>query len=51
MILIGPEGDFNETEILKAKENAFTSINLGDNRYRTETAAMLACHTVALLNE
>lgn len=51
LILIGPEGDFSEDEIIKAKENNFIPINLGKNRYRTETAALLACHTVYMINE
>jgi len=51
VILIGPEGDFDDAEISKAKENNFTQINLGDNRYRTETAALMACHTIHLMNE
>jgi 16S rRNA (uracil1498-N3)-methyltransferase len=51
IILIGPEGDFDDAEISKAKENNFTQINLGDNRYRTETAALMACHTIHLMNE
>ena len=51
LILIGPEGDFDDDEIIKAKENNFVQINLGDNRYRTETAALMACHTIHLLNE
>ena len=51
LILIGPEGDFSESEILKAKENGYISITLGKNRYRTETAALVACHTVYLLND
>ncbi|NTW32337.1 MAG: 16S rRNA (uracil(1498)-N(3))-methyltransferase [Bacteroidetes bacterium] len=51
IILIGPEGDFSETEINSAKKNDFISINLGNNRYRTETAALMACHTIFLMNE
>jgi 16S rRNA (uracil1498-N3)-methyltransferase len=51
VIIIGPEGDFDPNEILKAKENNFIQINLGENRYRTETAALMACHTLHLLNE
>lgn len=38
-ILIGPEGDFSEKEI----ENAGLTISLGNNRLRTETAALVAC--------
>ncbi len=51
VILIGPEGDFDDSEILKAKENNFVQTNLGNNRYRTETAAIMACHTVHLMND
>jgi len=48
-IVIGPEGDFSVLEIQKAIENNFTPISLGNNRLRTETAALVACHTVRLL--
>ena len=51
IILIGPEGDFSKTEILNAIENNFKPISLGHNRLRTETAGIVACHTVSLLNE
>ena len=40
VLLIGPEGDFSEHEILLAKENGFTSVSLGNTRLRTETAAL-----------
>jgi len=51
VILIGPEGDFSEGEVMKAKENGFIPINLGNSRYRTETAALVACHTINLMND
>jgi 16S rRNA (uracil1498-N3)-methyltransferase len=51
VILIGPEGDFSEKEIARSKENGFTAINFGNNRYRTETAALVATHTIYLMNE
>jgi 16S rRNA (uracil1498-N3)-methyltransferase len=51
IILIGPEGDFSEEEISMAEDAGFKSISLGGNRLRTETAALVACHTVSLLNE
>lgn len=51
LILIGPEGDFSPEEIRSAKANGFREISLGASRLRTETAALAACHTVALLNE
>jgi 16S rRNA (uracil1498-N3)-methyltransferase len=50
-ILIGPEGDFSSNEISLALKNAFTPIHLGNSRLRTETAGVVACHTVALQNE
>ncbi len=50
-ILIGPEGDFSTSEIQQAKEKGFLPVMLGDTRLRTETAAIVACHTVALANQ
>ncbi|HAF28895.1 MAG TPA: 16S rRNA (uracil(1498)-N(3))-methyltransferase [Bacteroidales bacterium] len=51
IILIGPEGDFSQSEIKLAKENNFQEISLGESRLRTETAGVVACHTINLLNE
>jgi 16S rRNA (uracil1498-N3)-methyltransferase len=50
-ILIGPEGDFSTKEINLACENHFIPVTLGNTRLRTETAALVACHTIALINE
>lgn len=50
-ILIGPEGDFSTKEIELATESKFTPVSLGDSRLRTETAAIVACHSVAFINE
>ena len=50
-ILIGPEGDFSAKEINLAIANQFIPVTLGNTRLRTETAALVACHTIALLNE
>jgi 16S rRNA (uracil1498-N3)-methyltransferase len=50
-ILIGPEGDFSLKEIEIALENNYNPVSLGATRLRTETAAMVACHTIALINE
>ncbi len=50
-ILIGPEGDFSVKEIEMALENKFIPVTLGDTRLRTETAALVACHSVAFINE
>ena len=50
-VLIGPEGDFTEDEIKLARENNFLPVNLGPSRLRTETAGVVACSIVSLLNE
>lgn len=50
LILIGPEGDFSLEEIRWAEENGFEAISLGRSRLRTETAALVACHTLHVLN-
>ena len=46
LVLIGPEGDFSEEEVKKAIEKGFIPISLGKSRLRTETAALVACHTM-----
>lgn len=50
-LLIGPEGDFSTKEIQLALENNYIPVSLGKTRLRTETAAIVACHSVSLLNE
>ena len=50
LVLIGPEGDFSPEEIALAKANGFEAISLGNSRLRTETAALVACHTLHVLN-
>ena len=50
-ILIGPEGDFSVKEIKTALEHQFIPVTLGNTRLRTETAAIVACHSVAFVNE
>lgn len=50
-ILIGPEGDFSDKEIALALENSFQPVTLGNTRLRTETAAVVACHSVVFFNE
>lgn len=51
MVLIGPEGDFSKEEVQLAKDNGFVPVSLGKARLRTETAAVVACHTVQLINQ
>ena len=50
LVLIGPEGDFSKDEVEKAIERGFKPISLGKSRLRTETAALVAVHTMNLLN-
>lgn len=51
IVLIGPEGDFSSSEIELALEKGFLPVALGKNRLRTETAAIVACTTLALINQ
>jgi len=50
-VLIGPEGDFSVKEIEMALKNDYIPISLGSTRLRTETAAVVACHTLVLIND
>ncbi|AXT53912.1 16S rRNA (uracil(1498)-N(3))-methyltransferase [Aquimarina sp. BL5] len=49
-ILIGPEGDFSTKEIEKAIKTGYKPVTLGETRLRTETAAIVAVHSIAFLN-
>lgn len=51
LILIGPEGDFSEKEVDRATNAGFKTISLGESRLRTETAGIVACHTVNFINQ
>ncbi len=50
IVIIGPEGDFSQREIELALSAGYIPITLGDSRLRTETAAVVACHSVAFVN-
>ena len=50
-ILIGPEGDFSPEEVAAALEAGFVPVTLGNNRLRTETAALVAATTVHVINQ
>jgi 16S rRNA (uracil1498-N3)-methyltransferase len=50
-ILIGPEGDFSIKEIQQSLEHNFIPVSLGESRLRTETAGIVAVHSVAFINE
>lgn len=42
IVLIGPEGDFHQSEIDLAISSGFKTVNLSENRLRTETAGLAA---------
>ena len=50
LILIGPEGDFSPEEVNLALNKGFKPLTLGDNRLRTETAALSVCFEINYLN-
>ena len=51
IVFIGPEGDFSEEELVHSFEAGFTKVSLGENRLRTETAGLVACHILTLINK
>ncbi len=51
LVLIGPEGDFSLEEVALAEANNFISVSLSTSRLRTETAALVACQTLNMMNE
>lgn len=50
VILIGPEGDFSMEEVKLAVDAGFIPVTLGESRLRTETAGVVACHSINFLN-
>ena len=50
-LLIGPEGDFAPEEIAAALRAGYAPVTMGDNRLRTETAALTACDTIHIVNQ
>lgn len=50
-ILIGPEGDFTPDEIDACLKAGFIAVTMGDNRLRTETAALVGLDTVHIINQ
>ena len=50
-VLIGPEGDFSPEEIRMVLDKGFVPVTLGDNRLRTETAALVACDTFHIITQ
>ncbi len=51
LVLVGPEGDFDPEEIRIALAGGFIPVSMGESRLRTETAGVVACHTVCLVNQ
>jgi 16S rRNA (uracil1498-N3)-methyltransferase len=51
VILIGPEGDFSPAEVENAISNGYKPVSLGEARLRTETAALMACSTINIINQ
>ena len=50
VILIGPEGDFSKEEVTVAIASSFIPVTLGPARLRTETAGVVACHSLYFIN-
>jgi len=48
VVLIGPEGDFSSKEIAQAMTKSYSEVSLGENRLRTETAALVANQIIHL---
>lgn len=48
-LFIGPEGDFSEKELNFAKKEGLVPITLGEQRLRTETAAVVGCYMIKSL--
>jgi 16S rRNA (uracil1498-N3)-methyltransferase len=48
-VLIGPEGDFSAREVSMAIGRGFKPVSLGESRLRTETAGLVACHLLHVI--
>lgn len=49
-VLIGPEGDFSMDEIRLALSNGYHLVSIGGSRLRTETAALMSCAVLNMIN-
>ena len=49
LVLIGPEGDFTMEEVKLAEISGFQSLDLGENRLRSETAGLYVCQAISIL--
>jgi RNA methyltransferase, RsmE family len=50
-IMIGPEGGFEEGEVMKAKEQGWNVVTLGPRILRTETAGMAVLSAIMFYME
>ena len=50
VIMIGPEGDFSPEEVKKSVDAGFIPVTFGDNRLRTETAALVGIDMIHFIN-
>lgn len=51
VVAIGPEGDFSEEEIKELRESGYKAVTFGNERLRTETAALYAVTAAHIINE
>lgn len=51
LVLVGPEGDFTNTEADLLRDHQFAAVSLGNARLRTETAALAACTWMSLAQQ
>ncbi len=51
LMLIGPEGDFDPSEVELAVTAGFVPVHLGPSRLRTETAGVAAVHWINLIHQ
>lgn len=51
VVAIGPEGDFSPEEVTALKEAGFRPVTFGDERLRTETAALYAVTAIHVIND
>lgn len=50
VLLIGPEGDFSTREVAFALSRHVRPVSLGDSVLRTETAGLIGCHLLHVVN-
>lgn len=51
VVLVGPEGGFSQAEVAAAQAAYFAVVSLGPYRLRTETAGLMTCATLSLINQ